>query len=68
MTTNNSVLRNYAIIRVLPFQTNAKDLDPSYKTDLDFWDCIERKKLRLITEEIRYAINGGVLRKVCLKI
>ena len=22
-----------------PFQNNQKDLDPSYKTDLDLWDC-----------------------------
>ena len=21
------------------FQNNPKDLDPSYKTDLDLWDC-----------------------------
>ena len=32
---------------------NPKDLDPSYKMDLDLWDCFERKNLRLITEEIR---------------
>ena len=31
---------------------NPKDVDPSYQTDLDFWDCFEMKKLRLITEEI----------------
>ena len=29
----------YAIIRVLSFLNNPKDLDPSYKMDLDFWDC-----------------------------
>ena len=22
------------------FQNNPKDLDPSYKTDLDLWDCL----------------------------
>ena len=22
---------------------NSKDLDPSYKTDLDFWDCFGRE-------------------------
>ena len=45
MTTNNlSVLCNFAIIQVLPFQNNPKDLDPSYKTDLDLWDCFGRKK------------------------
>ena len=39
-----SVLFNFAVIRVLPFLNNPKDLDPSYKTDLDFWDCFGRKK------------------------
>ena len=23
---------------------NPKDVDPSYQTDLDFWDCFEMKK------------------------
>ena len=41
----------FAIIRVLPFLNNPKDLDPSYKMGLDFWDCFGRKKLCLITEE-----------------
>ena len=39
-----SVLCNVAVIRVLPFLNNPKDLDPSDKTDLDFWDCFGRKK------------------------
>ena len=41
-TITNSVLCNFAIIRVLPFQNNPKDLDvdQSYKMDLDFWDCV----------------------------
>ena len=38
----------------IPFLNNPKDLDPSYKMDLDLWDCFGRKKLRLIIEEIRY--------------
>ena len=42
--------------QVLPFQNNLKDLDPSYKTDLDLWDCFGRKKIRLVSEEIRYDI------------
>ena len=29
------------------FQNNPKNLDPSYKTDLDFWDCLGRVKLVL---------------------
>ena len=44
MTTNKSVLCNVAIIRVLPFLNNLKDLDPSDKTDLDLWHCFGRKK------------------------
>ena len=39
---------------MLPFLNNPKDLDPSYKTNLDLWDCFGRKNLCLITEEIRY--------------
>ena len=39
-----SVLCNFAVIRVLPFPNNAKDLDLSYKMDLDFWDCFGREK------------------------
>ena len=48
------VLWNFAIIPILPFLNNSKDLDPSFKMDLDLWDCFERKKLHLITEEIWY--------------
>ena len=29
------------------FQNNPKDLDPSYKMDLDLWDCFGRVKLVL---------------------
>ena len=29
---------------VFPFQNNYKDLDPSYKMDLDLWDCFEKEK------------------------
>ena len=38
MTTNNEIRpMKFAIIRVLPFLNNPKDLDPSYKTGLDFF-------------------------------
>ena len=30
------------------FQNNPKNLDPSYKTDLDHWDCLGRVKLVLL--------------------
>ena len=29
------------------FQNKPKDLDPSYKMDLDLWDCLGRVKLVL---------------------
>ena len=32
---------------VFSFQNNTKDLDPSFKTDLDLWDCLGRGKLVL---------------------
>ena len=35
------------IIQRFSFQNNPKNLDPSYKMDLDFWDCIGRVKLVL---------------------
>ena len=38
------------MIQVLPFLKNTKDLNPSYKMDLDFWVCFGRKKLCLITK------------------
>ena len=50
-----SVLWNFAVIPILSYLNNLKDLDLSYKIDLGLWDCFERKKLRLITEEIRYS-------------
>ena len=39
-----SVMWNFAINQVLPFRNNPKDLDPSYKRDLDFWNCFGSKK------------------------
>ena len=51
-------LRNKKIIFELPyffgykteffsFQNKSQDLDPSYKTDLDLWNCLNRVKLVL---------------------
>ena len=34
-----------------PFKTNPKDLDPSYKIDLDFWDCFEPENFPNIVGE-----------------
>ena len=48
---------NFAIIQVLSFLNNPKDLDPSYKMDLDFFGIVlEENKLSLITEEILYLV------------
>ena len=45
----------FAIIGVLPFLNNSKDLDMSCKVDLDFLGFVwKEKKLLLITEEIWY--------------
>ena len=52
--TSNTILWNFAIIRVSYFQNNLKDLDPSYKMDLVFGFFWKVKKLCLVTEEIRY--------------
>ena len=30
---------------VFPFQNNPKTLDPSYKMDLEFWDCFGRESI-----------------------
>ena len=38
----------------LPKQS--QNLDLSYRTDLDFWDCFGREKTYLITEEIWYIV------------
>ena len=45
MITNNSISPMkfyYNSSFTLPKQSN--DLDPSYKMDLDFWDCFRRKQ------------------------
>ena len=36
-------VKAYAVF--FSFQNNPKNLDPSYKMDLDFWDCLGRVKL-----------------------
>ena len=33
-----------------PFQNNPKYLDPSYKTDVDIWDCFRKGKTNLKAE------------------
>ena len=33
---------------VFPHKNNPKNLDPSYKMGLDFWDCFRRKNTHII--------------------
>ena len=42
--SRGTILVIQGIILVLPFLNSPNDLDPSYKMDLDFWDCFGRKK------------------------
>ena len=49
---NHEAVPTYHISSVIKrgffsFQNNPKDLDPSYKTDLDLLDCLGRVKLVL---------------------
>ena len=44
------LVQTFTIFKFFPdisFQNNPKDLDLSYKTDLDLWDCFGRVKLLL---------------------
>ena len=43
----------------LPFLNNPKDLDPSYKMDLDIWGCFGRKII-LSYKYGKYATNVDV--------
>ena len=55
MTTNNEIGPTkfcYNTSSTLPKQS--QNLDPSFKTDLDFGIVLEGEKLCLIIEEIRY--------------
>ena len=47
---NKSLWKPYHISSVIrqkffSFQNNPKNIDPSYKMDLDLWDCLGRVKL-----------------------
>ena len=45
LTTNNKISpMKCCCNRLLPFPNNPKDLDASFKMDLDFWDCLGSKK------------------------
>ena len=68
MTTNNLISSKckFAIIQVLPFQNNLKDLDPSYKMDLDLWDCfgivLEGKKSVLYPRKYGIPVSSRLWR------
>ena len=40
------IFKHFRVIQVLAFLNNPKDLDPSYKTDVDFGDCSIIKEIR----------------------
>ena len=40
MTTNNLI----SPMKIFYYTLSPKDLDPSYKWDVDFWDCFRREK------------------------
>ena len=74
MSTNNQISPMqfcYTCNTRLPFLNNPKDLDPSYKMDLDFWDCFGRTKTppyrrrntvcdRVVSGELPYTWTGLV--------
>ena len=41
VTAKNHLLPYFSAYKMeaFPFQNKPKNLDPSYKTDLDFWEC-----------------------------
>ena len=48
MAATKVVYHIYSVIRQsFSFQNNPKDLDLSYKRDLDLWDCSRRVKMVL---------------------
>ena len=52
MAQNNSILGN-SVIRGFLFQKNPRDLDPSFKRDLDLEDCFGRENLVLCGNQVR---------------
>ena len=55
------------MIQILPFLNNPKDLDPSYKMDLDFWHCFGRKNLHLISEKIQDLFSNSLAQNLLLQ-
>ena len=73
MTSNNKISPMKVCYNTnLPFLNSPKDLDLSYKMDLDLWGGFVRKKLCLITEEIRYTFcftpNFSTIRNILNRI
>ena len=45
MTSNNLIkLMKFCYNTSFTLPEHSQDLDPSYKMDIDFWECFERKK------------------------
>ena len=58
-------------MQVLPFLNNLKDLDLSYKTDLDLWDRFWKEKNpsyiwgNMVRKEVKYRIYPAIRRGFC---
>ena len=50
LSSNTPSYLELCLIQVLPFVNNSKDLNPSYKMELDFFNCFGRKKKTLSTD------------------
>ena len=58
------------MLHVWPFLSSLKDLGPSYKTDLDFWDCFG--SIKTLSCNQRNTVKNtkdhswGIKNKICL--
>ena len=54
------VIRLFLCVHFYPSKTTPKNLDPSYKMDLDLWDCLTRRKNHVIAELIQLIIYSFI--------
>ena len=60
MSTNNYTSpMKFSCYMSFTFLNNPRDLDPSYKTDLDFWYCFARKKTPSYSRRNTVGPSGG---------
>ena len=52
LTVYSCLTFSLAIRQFFSFQNNPKNLDLSYKTDLDLWDCLGKVKTHMIANFI----------------